>query len=755
MRGLAVKALVPMALLLSFGVIKWLNPWQELYEVHSRAYLVYHLARLLFLLVFPILVYAAGRLIMPSFESFSRFNGFDRLDHFLLSSAAGAGLISVTTVVLAAFNLLRVEVTIPIALFFSFLAAYRINELGPFWEKGKEAWRALMASSPHWWSIRRLVFFLLLALLTVFVMDVVLKRGVVPHLTSNDVVGSYIPCCEDILLEEHGFWPTIWYIQYYFAKGIGLQFFGMSLTDLFSGQLVNLYLFGLAGLVLFQCLRKMDVPSSWLLVALILYFMSPIAEESFNKNHVALSSYIIIFYFICVRLLQAPREHQWMLFRPLLVLSVSNVVFFPLSAFFCLGILGLSAVLSLITGRVKSLTALAWSAAAVLVTLCLVYAFNYWQSGLMDMATSFFDRYINREVFSQWNSEMVLLLQRHFNQGEGYFSLVNLTAWANWQAALSQLVGSDYYGFLNVYSPIILIGLCLLLLLVLIGEKLLNNARFGLAENQGAQALLLSLGVLAMVLVGQVFYVHGALGRATTFRCVFFILGTAGVLHFLIKLMPWQNIRAFARSALPLLFIAGALIFPQVLGKPLFHTIESPNTWVGFLTGNQSYLDIVNEHWEVSDYWHVKKMKLPGRKIVSLNFIAGGWSLPREEGFLRPLQNVYMRDLPTVLYGSPEKALAVLRKHGIEHAIVDLGKRKMITALAPLFSEEALRRYARVLWRGGRARTIYVISFRPDEGAPLEDYPQFFSGYRKALLVRGHQELYEFGSTLLGQRNEP
>lgn len=748
MRKLAAQAAIPAALLLSIAVIKWLNPWEELFEVRTRAYLLYHLARLLFLLVLPILVYTAGRLLMPSFAALARTDDCDRLDHFVITSAAGAGLLSVGTVLLAAVHLLYPGLMIAIALGLALLAAHRIAELNDWWARRGVVWRALWGDSRGWWSLRRLVMLLLLALLAVAAADLLLKRGMVPYLNDNDVVGTYLPSYEDILFEEHGFFPTIWFIHYYTAKGIGLQFFGMSLTDIFSSQLVNLYLFALAGLVLSQCLRRIGAPPAWLVTALMFYCLSPMAAASFIKNHVALSAYLVLFFFLCVKLLLASPESRGLFFRALLVLCVSNVVFFPMSSLICLGLLGATAILALITGRTRCLKGLVWSGGVVLAALCLVYGFNYWQSGLMDMATMLLDRVFDREVFSQWSSEMVLRMQRHFNQGEGYFSPTNLTSWSTWRWALSQVAGLDYPQWPHMYPSWLLIGLCLLLGAVLAVREPLRGARARLAASPGANIFLLCLGGLTMVLLGQAFYVHGALGRATKFSCVFFVLATAGALHFLMQRITWPNLRDVVRISAPLGAVAVLGMVLATSNSSPFQATAAIKTWKAFLAGKGSYFDVVNETWPIGDEWHIQKNVLPGRRIICLNFRAGAWSLPRG-GFLRPLKNVYKRDLPTVLYGSPEEALAALRKYGIEHAIVDVRDHKMITAMAPLFSVENLRRNGRLVWRGGEQGTVYLISFRSEEGAPLADEPEFFAEYSQKRNLPGHRDLYAYGKTLL------
>ena len=734
-------------------LFKYLDVWNNYFDQRGVVYIVYNITRFVFILMFPCMVYAAGRILLKPSSEYGNGHDFDGIDHYLLCSFLGAGVINILMFLLGAFSLIRIEVTVPVAIALTYLASSYVDELAIVARRALRGIYGIFADKHETGSgknvlevISRVINFILIVFIIVAVWELLIKRGMIPHLADNDIPGTYLPSYDDIVNEAHSFWPTMWYIHYYTAKGIGLQFFGMSLTDIFSCQLVNLYLFFLSALTLVQVFRKISPNATWILFALLLFLHSPMAALPYAKNHVALGCYIIFIFYLCALTLASP-EHALGGFKMALFISVvSCVLFFPLSSMFCLVLIGTAFVYAIVVKSWKKMRLFLCSAIAISLTLIGVYTFNYFQSGLLDMATSVFDRYWNHEIFSQWNSELVLVMQRFFNKGEGYANAVNLFDLNRLQASLRHVTGVIANGgaISEIWAVVIIVALAILLCVIFIDKYSVDDSINKMKSDPLAVTLILCGSAWAVVAVGLCVYVHAAMLRATSFRGFLFVILFFGMLILTIRHTISARWRPMANVIVPVIL----LCFVIFLKPNKLHSAAGEGSY-GFLYGEKSYCDIVNVKWPMRTELYVSQNVLPGKRVVHLNFVPGAYLLPGAH-FQRPLKNVYKADLPKVLYGTPAEAIAALKENGIEHVMVNLNNPLGVTALAPVFAPESLIANFRLLWQGGPKNSHFVLSMKNGKGQALDWNSQFVKGYISLCnhghgYVYNHERLYVFG----------
>ena len=576
-----------------------------------------------------------------------------------------------------------------------------------------------------------------------------ITMGIVPNWGTNDIPGTYIPVIDTLNL-NHGYWPHRWFIHFFTAKGRGLQFFFGGLSDPFISQLGHLAIFFLALAVLGRLLW-LATKNILLSIFAILCFLNfegfltyEVYIDSFVKSHIVICSFYIYLLFICSLLIAGDKKYYNQSMACLYIFIVSSTIFLPISFF----ITSLFIILAFILGQqlfsFPKIYKLLLPLSLGLMTLCTIYFYNYTKTGVFDFLVSGLDKYANFERFNNWHSTLAFKLQRFYNKNEGALTLYHFN---EGKPFFTQL-GHSLKLIRAVAWPIIIY-------IIFLADPFIKRitgakTRDPNLSRMGYFPVMLSALFFFTILFMSIFCKHTAFARATLFREAYLTLAIFGGLGLTTialtssfkleqKIITWFTVFFIVWSSA---FYSYAFPWPTIPRITAGH--------VDYLLGRYSHLAWLDRSYSIMPEWQASRLLPRGTRVIQLTFNPGAIVLPDVE-YLRWLKTPLRSDLGTLLYDSPEEAVKVLGRHGVNYVIVSFRFKKKLSyyALAPLFAPDEIGRHFRLLWQDPNTST-YLFVLSKDAGVPIprEVLETLREHIEQRDLFPFHAEIYTYGKKI-------
>ncbi|MCC6346139.1 MAG: hypothetical protein IT388_03005 [Nitrospirales bacterium] len=714
--GRSVFSIVYLVLILLF---QKMGVWDRHFAEAGSLYFLYHLFRVAFFFFFAWIVYSAGKLLLAFITKGRGDFPLNGLDTFLVSSFAGASLLTLVMFFLgllkAYYTATALLLTVPIA-FLSYpelretvraLPGF-FNRLSRDYFKEKGALQGALTA------------FLLFALVVQF-LYLFLSKGLMPDLLTNDTIGHYLPYYQEVL-NSHGIGMNKYFPHYYYSKGVGLFFLAGLLTDIQSIQLVSFLFLLLSAAALYALVRKIagDEPL-WVLLSLLLFFSSSIIlNESgvivaeFQKVHVLIGSFIIFTACLTVLALSLPDS----LVRPwavlLLLVTGAALVMSPVSFAFLLPYLLLQSLLFLLVGRAALLRMSFLVTAGLLGIFVALLVFNLFTSGMAEATPlPLFFKYRIESIMRDWISPNAFLMQIQMNtiSGEGA-GAVGLGRFFQFGTIVRNIIDVLHDGSM---IPFIVYFALLVLTAVLVSIA----SRKGLMPSGSVGTI---APIVCMLLV--VYILLGITEQSSIYRYTVFLIFFKIALYIYVLLF---SIRAlFGATDFKRHVLLFAAVVTAAFALLNFYTVTAKaqamplSDKIGFVTGRLSYADLYEKRWEgVILGLKVQKGIGEDKKVVMMNFIPSIYGIPKSR-FQRPLMNDFNAygDFENVLYGSPEKAKEAYMKQSLNHFLIIFDQPLLFPAYSPLFEPRAMKKYFKTAAKG---TNVVILTWRSPRDPELSD----------------------------------
>lgn len=693
--------------------------WNRYFAEAGSVYPLYHLFRVAFLLFFAWITYSAGKplfaFVMKGREDFR----LDGLNTFLVSSFAGASLLTLVMFLLgllkAYYTATAVLLTAPIV-FLSYPDLRETARALPgffnrlfrdyFQEKG---------------TLQGTITAFLVFAIIVQISYLFLSKGLMPDLLTNDTIGHYLPYYQEVL-NNHGIGMNKYFPHYYYSKGVGLFFLAGLLTDIQSIQLVSFLFLLLSAATLYALVRKIAGNEPlWVLLSLLLFFSSSIIlNESgvivaeFQKIHIMIGSFIIFTAYLTALAVSLPDS----LVRPwavlLLLVTGAALVMSPVSYAFLLPYLLLQSLLFFLVRKTPLLRTSFLVTAGSLGIFVALLAFNLFTSGMAEATPlPLFFKYKIESIMRDWISPNAFLMQIQMNtlsgEGAGAVGLGRLFQFGTIvRNAIDVLHDGSMIPFIVYFA-----------LLVLTAVLVSIASRKGLMPAGSVSTI---VPVLFMLLV--VYVLLGITEQSSIYRYTVFLIFFKIALYIYVLLF---SIRAlFGATDFKRHVLLFAAVLATVFALLNFYTVTSKaqamplSDKLGFVTGGLSYADLYEKRWEgVKLGLKVQRGIGEDKKVVMMNFIPSIYGIPKSR-FQRPLMNDFNTygDFENVLYGSPEKAKEAYVKHDINHFLVIFDQPLLFPAYSPLFEPQAMKKYFK---SAGKGTNVVVLAWRSPGDPELSD----------------------------------
>ncbi|MFO0753202.1 MAG: hypothetical protein U0411_07755 [Thermodesulfovibrionales bacterium] len=714
--GRSVFSVVYLVLVLLF---QKMDIWGGHFTEAGGLYLLYHLFRVVFLFFFAWIVYSAGKLLFAFITKGREDSPLDGLNTFLVSSFAGASLLTLVMFVLgllkAYYTATALLLTVPIT-FLSYPELREtsralprfFNRLVHEYFKGK--------GTLQWIVTAFLVFVVAVQFLYLF-----LSKGLMPDLLTNDTIGHYLPYYQEVL-NSHSIGVNKYFPHYFYSKGVGLFFLAALLTDIQSVQLVSFLFLLLSAAALYALVRKIagDEPL-WVLLSLLLFFSSSIIlNESgiivaeFQKIHVLIGSFIIFTAYLTVLAVSLPAS----LVRPwavlLLLVAGAALVMSPVSFAFLLPYLLLQSLLFFLLRNTPLLRTSFFITAGLLGIFVALLAFNLFTSGLAEATPlPLFFKYRIDSIMRDWISPNAFLMQIQMNtlSGEGA-GAVGLGRLFQFGTIVQNTIDVLHDGSM---VPFIVYFALLVLTVVLVAVA----SRKGLMPAGSVSTI---APVACMLLV--VYLLLGITEQSSIYRYTVFLTFFKISLYVYVLLF---SIRAlFGATDFKKHVLLFAVVLTAVFALLNFYTTTSKaqatplSDKIGFAAGRMSYADLYEKRWEgVKLGLKVQKGIGEDKKVVMMNFIPSIYGIPKSR-FQRPLMNDFNTngDFENVLYGSPEKAKEAYMKQNLNYFLVIFDQPLLFPAYSPLFEPQAMKKYFKSTAKG---TNVVMLTWRSPKDPELSD----------------------------------
>ena len=274
-------------------LLQHFDPFGADFETSGPILLLCNLARLSFLVYFASTLLGLGLLVLGPPEKAS-LPGLGYLERLLLGFWLGAAILTLVMLPLGFlglyYRLTALVLSVPI-LFLSFPALVDCLAAGKHLlaDHCRQVRVRPLATLPSVVAVGGIASFLLLLLLT---------RCLYPGETTDDVYEHYWPYQQEVL-RSHGIWPNdVWY-DFYTAKGFGLNFLAMLLTDDLACQSVTYLLLAASAGLLFTVTRRLTGRSFWALLSTAVYLGAfpfpltvPLRWGGFQSHHLPATAWV-------------------------------------------------------------------------------------------------------------------------------------------------------------------------------------------------------------------------------------------------------------------------------------------------------------------------------------------------------------------------------------------------------------------------------------------------------------------------------
>ena len=719
-------------------VIYWFQDtkiWPDYYYQPSRLYIIYHLLRVVFIFYLGCCFYAMGRVVMGVISRKLKEDFTLRgLERFVITSYTGSAVLLVMMFFIGLmkgyYTIVAVMITAPLVYLSYPDVRGLIRSIKGFY-KG-EVVQGIKAEGKVYAFLVAVI-----GILTLFqVLYVLVSKGLMPDLLTNDTVSHYLPYYQEAI-DSHTNWINRYWIHFFYSKGAGLFFLASLLTDVQSTQLVSFYFYLLAGLTLVIFITRFvdSHKTLWGYIALLLFFsfsaLFTIEMRSgfdhnlifileFQKSHPVIASYIL-----CVALISifsfpkdGPlREKQAISLYSLIIPAI--IVMAPVSAGLLLPLfIGL-----FIVGYLKRDRFLygAYMVVIFFTTLCLVVmlSLNLLTSGMAEATPlPLFFKYSIKDLLDKWvGSEYInLFIENHklCSHGIGEF-IYDFKHRLLMRISLYTL--DDTMLPLPVYIVVFVISVLTLRV---------SFQKF---------AVMLPLLVLLLFL-----FAFSSIMQQNSIDRFFstIIVFIKTFLYIIILANFCELLTVVGSKRTGVLVVSITCVFFILLNNPAFKdkdisgNFERVTYGTGkslnvidmskFLIGDFSYADLYEKRWmTIMMGKKIKDLLGDGSRVGVLNFVSG---LPVIPGghfiFCRSCDIFAKADFHALHFGSVSSALHALQRNNIQYILVDYTNRwgpLFPIAFSKLFEPDNVREYFRLVGMGDGFLLLTLL----DKGRPLGD----------------------------------
>jgi|GEM_PF-3287258 len=544
-----------------------------------------------------------------------------------------------------------------------------------------------------------------------------LGKGLYPATLDGDVWVHYLHYYRDVLRTGHIVSQDLWY-DFLQSKGAGLFFLSVVLGDALSVQLVSWGYTLVAGLIVFDLIKRATSDATWAITGVTAFFACLAAvttggdiTASFFKNHESVATLIVFLAWVAVRLFEArggeSRLH-WIIatlvcaylgFLTPVIAGIVAPCFLLLSA--------VAAAWNVIAARSFLLPAAASIAGGLLS-----YAVNYAATGLLDIVPfevlwPFAD---HERAFSRLGTSGILYFLYYETGLQQLNSLFLLKTNLKFAGHILR------YDFLQFLLPPLLAAIGALVFAVTILRNLSAAIR--------NPAVTLLLVAIAFLLPAMALYL--LVSNPSVYRLYIFCAPLTIVVAVLLAHAAFEwTLPPAARLWVTSIFLVLASTTAVVLairdtGYERFRSIA------GFVAGQRSVSDAMREvdnspyyvgdHARLSVITEFRKLLGPDQKILTFNHgAAPGYAFPGIGVVSEPSYSLGPRHLD-IVYGEPETAKAVLQGMGINHFYINI-EFNLFTSVAfsRLFSPGNIERHLRVESSQGND---YLLGWRVSKDDP-------------------------------------
>jgi len=706
--GAAVVTAIYLAVVFWF---KNLDVWNKSFDDAGAQYFIYNLLRVVILLFYGWIMYYAGNFACRWMLRREAFDGLDPADGFLASSFAGAAIYTIIMFLLGLLRLYYIGIALVITAPVVFFSYARLMETaGNIPASFSSFYRGYFKQET------KLNMFLAVScafIATGQLLYILVSKGLMPDLLTNDTIGHYIPYYQEVL-RTHGIWMNKYFYHFYVSKGAGTYFLAQLLGDVQSAQLASFYFFFIGGLTLYAYIKRITRSDLlWMLSAVILCFSSTIflnengsAVAEFSKPHLLIGAFISFIVYSGVISLSLPPERlkAWQYLQTMVLVSL--IIISPVSAAFVLPWLVLQLIVSLFTVNKASRVLFVLPVAATIISFAGMLVFNYLSSGMAEATPlPLFYKFSDTGRLAKWLSLSVVQFQILMNnlsgEGAGAVAVANLLKLKNVMTNFASVLHDASMAPQFAYFPILPIALALIAAAV---------RRKEIDPNIISQVWpMLSMLALSWVLLSVT-------EQLSIYRYTIFLTIMRDGLYLFIFYFLARNFAARFYKKVVFIPIVIILIFSCMNFYSSIKRQTMPiEDKINFLTGNTSYADLYEKKWGAVKMGLTIQDKIgSNKKVVVMNFLPALYGMPKSE-FERPLMNDYNTNgvFEKILFGSPEQAMNTLQALNINYFLFAFDKPLLFTAYSPLFDPQNAKKYFK--YAGSSATTLLLTWRAPGE----------------------------------------
>jgi hypothetical protein len=708
-KGLPIGALLFTA---AYGAIHYgfraLDVWNSRFDQPGPLYVVNHLLRLAFLVFFAWIVDSLGRTILERTSRKGEPWTSGPVDGVLLSSFTGASVLTVVTLILGAFGGLYPGVALALTAPIVFLSYPRFKRiLASLRGIGTTIRNDCFAdgSRPFKLATGWLAFCVLLQLVIL-----VVSKGLMPDVLTNDTMGHYLPYFEQVL-RDHGTGLNKHFLHYFYSKGDALFFLASLLTDVQTTQLVSLYFVLLSALMLYALVAgTIGDRAPWGLLASMLYLaiLAPVNERAvvteFQKAHLVIGAFLLFIAYMTglARRIPPERMRRWSLLQAFI--AVVLVLMSPVSCAFVLPYLLLQALFF----RRATVRQAVLPLAAATAAFAFMLGMNYFCSGLAEgTPLPFWLKHGDFSRIKSWVSPAAIQFQIAFNtangEGAGEISL---------RSALS--IDRLTRSFWEVFHQRQLIPRTFFNVVVPAAVVVLAMAAWRRRVDRERMGRLLPFALLQVITFGLLAVTNQhSIYRYAAFRVFVQVLVYGGALAILLSIAKPGRLREWA--VLGVMVAASLFTTIRTAERSKYFTLRDK---VDFLAGKSSYADAYGKAYKDIRAALKVQRAIEGEKVELLSFLHGVTGLPGNR-FQFPLMCDYNRsgDFEDVMFGSPERAAEALKRNQLNYFMMRTDLPLLFAGYAPLFEPDQVGKYFRAVdsgepgvllwtWRSGQEKGL-------------------------------------------------
>ncbi len=680
----------------------------------------YQVSRLILftlLLLWPVTL---GRILARRFFSFSRHKTAD-LELVLHSFFLGSAALNLLGAVMAILGLLSWPLLLFLSIVLSALIPFIL--IDDFFSLKKE-WRTLRKSKAQV-AAYCLVF--------IEVGYLLLAKGFPPDRDAGDTLGHYLPFLQSVVDQGKLSWPTPFYIDLFFLKGMGFTLSAASLTDINVTQLISYAFYLMAGGVLLFWLRRAFQKTNPLFVPFVMfcYFSSSLIRGmEFQKMHVMSGAFLLYLMLAIGRWSHFVKEKRYL---PMVLFITSAFALMNPPYMIFVGILlFVEGLLCLKPFDRPRLTQLSVIAATVLLSVAFLLSANYLFTGIAEITP--FSSVLKLSSSARRPAGILLWYVRYVSLEGGTRAGSLLSAGGGdhfkslWGILSEGLLGEAHSAITAIFA---LLGLVVATIFTV---RRLSSRKELLRQFWMTVAFLLVLFITKGI-VTQTSFVRG-LTFLSALQCFF-----------------WATIAITLKQALP-------RSAPGKFGGYLWMLLLLPLLWMGTVRLwdlGQYSLDLATGRLSFGEYYgfslsdpciEARSKIQPTERLTLLHVIATCVGNPVARVDYPDPQN-FMDGAEPIFTEEPHLARKAFEKLGVNHFLLIPGESMYFFAAMPVFQPDFVRENLKF---ETKLRNGYLLTWRKEGEAPLSE--GLLEIYRKAVANPQNATAKAFFQEWVRRRNE-